>query len=123
MIRFSERLRKFRDLHRLSDAELGRRLGVSGQHVGQMIRGEKKHSRPLEVLLEHLEQKASMDPFLSACEKILQHGSERVLQGFTMNIQVVMAAVDPEESKRLIELETQYLEERRGRKRKARDAG
>ena len=122
MLRFPERLRKFKELYKLSDAKLGGMLGIHGQSVGQIIREEKGYSHPLEVLLDHLEREAADDPFLAACAKILGSSDDRIVQGFTMNVYSVLSNLDPGEAKRLKDLEREYLAKRRA-ERKARSAG
>ena len=122
MLSFSERLRAFKELHHLKDAKLGRMLGISGQHVGQIIRGEKSHSRPLEILLNYLERDAGRDPFVRACEKILGSENDRVVEGFTMNVYSVLGNIDEAESRRLKGIESIYLKTRMANKR-AREGG
>jgi hypothetical protein len=90
-------------------------LGISGQHVGQIIRREKQYSKPLEVLLDHLEREAARDPFLAGCEKILNSGDPHVVRAFTVNVYSVLANVDLEESERLKGIENKYLEEKAGK--------
>jgi integrase len=72
VLEFPERLNRFKKLQGLGNEALGRMLGVNGSTVAQIVRREKNYSRPLEVLLDHLEREATEDPFLAGCEKILR---------------------------------------------------
>lgn len=122
MLHFAERLRRFKELHHLKDAPLGRMLGISGQHVGQIIRGEKSHSRPLEILLDRLEREDERDPFLIACEEILDSENDRVVQAFTVNVYSVLRNLNEKEAVRLEDVQPIYLKKRKANRR-AHEAG
>ena len=75
--RFSDRLREFMKLHNMSGAELGRRLGVSGQRISQLLHESgKTPSRQLLLAFERLERELD-DPFLAACVAILESDDAR----------------------------------------------
>ncbi len=111
-------------LHGFKKAEVGRRLGVSGQYISMLLSGKSNPSNQLVLALDRLEQQLD-DPFLAACTQILNSDNERVVEGFTMNIYSVLGNIDQKEAKRLKEIEEDYLEERRAKRRtsKISDAG
>lgn len=121
MLLISSRLLRLKEQHGLNYAEIGRRLGVSGQHISQLISGAKKPSKQLLTALSRIEVEIG-DPFLAACANILGSDDDRVVQGFTMNIYSVLGNIDRKEAERLKDLEADYLAQRKERKR-ARDAG
>lgn len=101
----------------MKGAELGRRLGVTGQRISQLLheKGEEP-SRQLLLAFDKLERELD-DPFLSACAEILGSDDDRIVEGFTINIYSILRNIDDRQAQHLRDLEASYHEKRRARKR------